>query len=283
MEGGDHLSLQTPGAGSSQPRPRRVPIPLPPPRAHILPGTSALHVRTPTRTDTLHQEVELGVYLQPDHNDGPFSNPGGIFERRGSASSGFFLANPSWRTDIVTFCRYIKPLALGTFLTSLPLPSHARIDDVLGNARITHIQARKSRRPPFLHEYLLVFFTAARNQRFVMRIDRLGKVGPASTGWPLGWCTGRHGVAVNKAVQEVGVYHIQDSQSGIDSEDGAWLAMDGRWKSYPIATLATWESLKERSETVSHHVQTAAVHSGPPPRLFDVSRLLEAILLEMPT
>ncbi|KAG9100186.1 hypothetical protein FRC06_004461 [Ceratobasidium sp. 370] len=254
MAVGDHSDLQTPGAGPSQPRSS---LPLPPPRAHVLPGTSALHARAPTRTDTLHQEVELGVYLQPDHNIGGAAQPplnlSGIFERRGSASSvvskfssagkSFFLANPTWRTDIVTFC------------------SHARIDNVLGHARITHVQARKSRRPPFLHEYLLVFFTAARNQRFVMRIDRLGKVGSASTGWPLGWCAGRHGVAANTAVQEVGVYHIQDSQSGIDSEDGAWLEMDGRWRSYPIATLATWESLKERSETISHHVQTAAIHT----------------------
>ncbi|KAF8607111.1 hypothetical protein BDV93DRAFT_520020 [Ceratobasidium sp. AG-I] len=145
------------------------------------------------------------------------------------------------------------------------------MDSVLGNARITHIQARKSRRPPFLHEYILVFFTAARNQRFVLRIDRLGKVGSTSAGW-------REGIAPNTAIQEVGVYHVQDAQVGISSPDGAWLAMDGRWGSYPIATLATWES----EECVSYHVQTMAIHSGTRPRLKDVSRLLEAILLEMP-
>lgn len=149
------------------------------------------------------------------------------------------------------------------------------MDSVLGNARITHIQARKSRRPPFLHEYILVFFTAARSQRFVLRIDRLGKVGSTSAGW-------RDGLAPNTAIQEVGVYHVQDAQVGIDSEDGAWLAMDGRWGSDPIATLATWESEREGGECVSHHVQTMGVHGAPSPRLKDVSRLLEAILLEMP-
>ncbi|KAG9080021.1 hypothetical protein FRC06_007170, partial [Ceratobasidium sp. 370] len=138
-----------------------------------------------------------------------------------------------------------------------------------------------SRRPPFLHEYILVFLTAAGGQRFVVRIDRLGKVGSTSSGWPPGWCAARYGVAANTAIQEVGVYHIQDAQIGIDSPGGGWLAMDGRWGSYPIATLATWESTKAAGMHVSHHVQTAA--DGSDPRLKDVSRLLEAILLEMPT
>jgi hypothetical protein len=156
------------------------------------------------------------------------------------------------------------------------------MDDVLGNARVTHIQARKSRRPPFLHEYLVVFFTAARGQRFAIRIDRLGKVG-LTPGGLLRLCGGQHGVAANTAIQEVGGYHLQDSQCGVDSLNGPCLAMDGRWGSYPVATLATWDTLKEGSKYVSHHVQTTAVHCGPPPRLLDVSRLLEAILLEMPT
>lgn len=79
------------------------------------------------------------------------------------------------------------------------------------------------------------------------------------------------------------MYHIQDVQSGVDSPDGAWLAMDERWGSYPIATLATWESEMATGEHVSHHLQTVATQNGPIPELKDVSRLLEAILLEMPT
>ncbi|KAG9105083.1 hypothetical protein FRC07_009651, partial [Ceratobasidium sp. 392] len=141
--------------------------------------------------------------------------------------------------------------------------------------------ARKSRRPPFLHEYILVFFATSRKERFVMRVDRLGKVGSTSQGRLLGWCADRHGVTANTAIQEVGVYRIQDTQGGIDSSNGPWLAMDGRWGSYPIATLTTWETAKAAGTIVSHHVQAAA--SGPCPRLKDVSRLLEAILLEMPS
>ncbi|KAF8593348.1 hypothetical protein BDV93DRAFT_529903 [Ceratobasidium sp. AG-I] len=278
-------TTQSSGAGPSQPkpipprpktksRPTPIPVPIPtlPPIAYLGPRTPTVQVQPPSRVGTLQPDVELGVYLTPDHlslGSGPSSpKADGIFARRGSAGSiiiskvadvgeSFFLANSIWRTDIVTFC------------------CHVRMDPVLGNARITHIQARKSRRPPFLHEYILVFFTAARNQRFVLRIDRLGKVGSTSAGW-------REGIAPNTAIQEVGVYHVQDAQVGIDSPDGAWLAMDGRWGSYPIATLATWESEKGSGECVSHHVQTMAIHSGPGPQLKDVSRLLEAILLEMP-
>ncbi|KAG8715933.1 hypothetical protein FRC08_010017 [Ceratobasidium sp. 394] len=265
-----HDQIQTPGAGPS----RLSPLPI-----LALPTNADTSIRDSSPrvsvavcdTGPVPQEVELGTFLVPDKLS-PSSD--GHFPRRGSAGSivsikvstptkSFFLANSTWRTDILTFC------------------SHARIDTVLGDARITHIQARKSRRPPFLHEYILVFFTAAGGQRFVIRIDRLGKVGSTSSGWPLGWCTGRYGVAANTAIQEVGLYHIQDAQSGIDSPDGTWLAMDGRWGSYPIATLATWESAKAAGMHVSHHIQTAA--DGSDPRLKDVSRLLEAILLEMPT
>jgi hypothetical protein len=162
------------------------------------------------------------------------------------------------------------------------LCSHARIDSVLGRARITHVQARKSRRPPFLHEYILVFFSASQGQRFVARIDRLGKAGLASSG-SLGWCAGQRGAAANQAIQEVGVFHLQDSQIGVDSLDGPWLSSDGSWGSHPVATLVTWESVRENHAHVSHHVQTSSQTRGPSPRLGDVSRLLEAILLEMPT
>lgn len=92
---------------------------------------------------------------------------------------------------------------------------------VLGRARITHIQARKSGRPPFLHEYLLVFFTATQGHIFIVRIDRLGKViGSHSSGVSLGWCAGQKGAAANIAIQEVGVFHIQDVQMDVDALDG---------------------------------------------------------------
>lgn len=79
------------------------------------------------------------------------------------------------------------------------------------------------------------------------------------------------------------MYHIEDAQGGIDSLDGAWLAMDGGWGSYPIATLATWESEMVTGRHASHHLQTSTVYSVSNPQLKDVSRLLETIILEMPT
>ncbi|KAG9074785.1 hypothetical protein FS749_013624 [Ceratobasidium sp. UAMH 11750] len=116
-----------------------------------------------------------------------------------------------------------------------------------------------------------------------MRIDRLGKIGSTSGGGLLGWCAGRYGQASNTAIQQVGVYHIQDAQVGIDSPDGAWYACDGGWGSAPIATLIVWSDVSKTTTQVSHHTQTATARDGPTPRLGDVSRLLEAILLEMPT
>ncbi|KAG8735615.1 hypothetical protein FRC12_017979, partial [Ceratobasidium sp. 428] len=110
-----------------------------------------------------------------------------------------------------------------------------------------------------------------------MRIDRLGKVGSTPQGWRASW----HGVAANTPIQEVGVYRIQDTQSGIDSLGGSLLEMDGIWGSYPIATLATWESMRAAGAFISHHTQTST--SGPSPMVKDVARLLEAVLLEMPT
>ncbi|CAE6402233.1 unnamed protein product [Rhizoctonia solani] len=152
---------------------------------------------------------------------------------------------------------------------------HTRLNPALENACITQIQARKSRRLPFLHEYLLVYFSTGSGQSFVVRIDRLGKVGLSSIGEG-----GRStGVASNTAIQEIGVYHIQGSQSGIDSDDTPWLARDGTWGSKSVATLVT----RHPQMHISHHLQTAAENSSRHPTLGDVSRLLEGVLLEMPT
>ncbi|KAG8715606.1 hypothetical protein FRC11_002493 [Ceratobasidium sp. 423] len=176
-----------------------------------------------------------------------------------SGPKSVFLANSEWRTDIVTFC------------------GHARLDSGLGQSRITHIQARKSHRPPFLHEYILVFFTAANNQRFVARIDRLGKIKLTSVGGILTWFTGGRGTD-STAIQQVAMYHIQDDQCGIDSSEGPWFERDGRWGSEPIATLVSNTNGKKPSSQNAD----PSVPTGPTPRLKDVSRLLEAILLEMP-
>lgn len=271
--------MQTPGAGPSKHRP--PPIPIHSPGGHLDSSApkSNVRARTPTRTSTAFQEVELGVYLtsersprtpsilissSPSKAHFPSSKPSPSSHAGEFQSKNLLLTGSEWRTDIVTFC------------------SHARLDSALGRAHITHIQARKSRRPPFLHEYILVFFTVAHSRRFVARIDRLGKVGSTSGGL-LGWCAGRHGMASNTAIQQIGVYHVQDDHSGIDNPDGPWCAGDHGWGSDPIATLVTWSYANESRQQVSHHVQNAATLRGPIPRLGDVSRLLEAILLEMPT
>jgi hypothetical protein len=163
-------------------------------------------------------------------------------------------------------------------LNDVPLfDSHVRANLSLSNARITHVQARKSRRLPFMHEYLLVFFTLSDSQRFVMRIDRLGKVSLGSTGGNMGPARGR-----GNAIQEVGIYHLQDSQHGIETTTNApWLAMDGAWGSHPLVTLVAWDMLED-NKNMSHHVQSAASATSERPRLKDVSGLLEGILLEMP-
>ncbi|QRV99094.1 transmembrane protein [Ceratobasidium sp. AG-Ba] len=271
----------SPGAGPSRSRPSPIPIPTLSALNYLAPEP-AVRTRTPIRAATSDQEVELGVHFSKGKDIGtpPFvpasaspSRSEFAFHRRPSVvsisqskpSKSVFLNSSEWRTDIVTFC------------------SHARLDSALGQAKITHIQARKSRRPPFLHEYILVFFTTSNDQRFVARIDRLGKIGSTSGEGLLGWCAGRHGQVSNTAIQQVGVYHIQDSQIGVDSPEGAWFAYDGAWGSHPIATLIAWPNVDRAAEPISHHMQTATARDGPIPRLCDVSRLLEAILLEMPT
>lgn len=271
-QGVEGVELQTPGAGPSRwPLPNTL-VSLPRVCLSKKSVTNTLCPRTPTRSAT-DEDLELGLYLRPDcDTEDSSSQPsnGGVFASQRSAAKdilkvssphkSFFLANPTWRTDMVTFCSY------------------ARVDSVLGDARITHIQARKSYRLPFLHEYLLVFFVTASKQRFVMRIDRLGKLGSKGSGGP----KAQQGITARTAVQEVRVYHVQDSQTGVNSVGAPWLEMDGWWGSRPVATLATWEALNEGGEYVSHHIQTAALSSTQSPRLKDVSRLLEAILLEMP-
>lgn len=79
------------------------------------------------------------------------------------------------------------------------------------------------------------------------------------------------------------MYRVPNAKSGVDAIDGAWFERDKGWGSEPIATLVVWSHAGKANETVPNHTKTAQPHSKPSPRLQDVSRLLEAILLEMPT
>ncbi|QRV75830.1 transmembrane protein [Ceratobasidium sp. AG-Ba] len=260
----------------SKPRPGPISVPS----QNCLATTSRdVRIRTPTRSSTNEQEVELGICIGSNRQAGTpcnitgsasLSNPGfSVYESASTSGlhkpKSLFLTSSEWRTDIITFC------------------SHAIAGSVLGDAQITHVQARKSRRPPFFHEYILIFFTTANEQRFVARIDRLGKIGSGSGSILPGWCRRKKQPASNTAVQQVALYQLQDSQVGIDSSDGPWYAYDGGWGSYPIATLVSWSDMSTITQQVSHHVQTSATRNGPVPRLANVSRLLEAIMLEMPT
>ncbi|KAH7345438.1 hypothetical protein B0J17DRAFT_639895 [Rhizoctonia solani] len=273
-----HRAPQTPGAGPSRPRP---PVIIDPPPAHLPTSSAVVRARTPTRTDTcIYEEVELGLYLHPaaaatksstDKSSTDEDTP--LRKKRTSMrffphvvppkvpdpdpGHGLFFTRSEWRTDIITFC------------------SHVRADPSLRDARITHVQARKSRRLPFMHEYLLVFFTSLNSQRFVMRIDRLGKAGFVSSGEALGPTRG-----VGTAIQEVGIYHIQDSQHDVESNSNVpWLVMDGVWGSHPVVTLVAWD---ENRRPDSHHAQNAKFSTSQSPQLRDISGLLEGILLEMP-
>ncbi|KAJ1311893.1 hypothetical protein OPQ81_010353 [Rhizoctonia solani] len=261
---------QTPGAGPSRSSPPEI---FAPPQAHLPIASIEVRARTPTRTSTsAYEEVELGLYLNP--GDAKLSAPtdkntpssgrrgsiGSITSKTTEPGPGFFFNHSIWRTDIITFC------------------SHVRAHPSLSNAWITHIQARKSRRLPFMHEYLLVFFTSPTGQRFVMRIDRLGKVLLGSSGEPMGPATG-----TGTAIQEVAVYHIQDSHHGVDSNSNVpWLTMDGAWGSHPIVTLIASGKTSENGKHVSHGSKSSISGTPQLPRLLDVSGILEVILLEMP-
>ncbi|CAE6533106.1 unnamed protein product [Rhizoctonia solani] len=263
---GLHNVRQLIGAASTQSRPPAIVVPLP---TQFTNDSTTIRTRTPTRASTIYEEIELSTYLRPESaklGSMPSTPLSSVFARRGSNGSvslkvaeepeGSIFPNTTYRTDIITFC------------------SHVRLNPALESARITHVQARKSQRLPFLHEYLLVYFATSDSQRFVARIDRLGKVGSSSTSED----ERSRGVASNTAIQEIGVYHIQDPQSGVDSADTPWLARDGTWGSKPVVTLVT----REAHMHISHHLKTAPENSSQHPTLGDVSRLLEGVLLEMP-
>ncbi|CAE6487001.1 unnamed protein product [Rhizoctonia solani] len=162
------------------------------------------------------------------------------------------LANPRWQTDIVTFC------------------SHIARDPHLGRAQITQIQNRKSHRLPSLNEYLLLFFSVDK-RKFVARVDYYSSsTRLAEKEAPLSGV----GVALK---QQVTVYHVP-----LEGDATPWFEDDG---SELVAALTTWSSLGASGMSyVSHHLATARERTGGQagPKLHDVARLIEAIVLESP-
>ncbi|KAF8688597.1 hypothetical protein RHS03_09708, partial [Rhizoctonia solani] len=255
------LESPTYGAGSSKPKPQALPLPLS--HGHRLdPQASNLRTRTSTRSSTFSQQVELGVHLNPEPlQEVPKSTQ---FSPSGSRlyfskTSRTFVANSEWSTDIVTFC------------------IHARSDTGLGQARITHVQARKSHKPPFLHEYILVFFTASNNQRFVVRIDRLGKIKLTSAGGVFSWFTGRRGTD-NTAIQQVEMHHIKDDRCGIDASEAPWSERDvKKFQSCPVHTHGNNASSERRRTTIgSDSLRNAKISFGDHKLLFHDSFVIIA-------
>ncbi|KAB5590361.1 Transmembrane protein [Ceratobasidium theobromae] len=166
-------------------------------------------------------------------------------------------AHSSWQTDIVTF------------------GSQTARDPLLRRAHVTEIQNRKSRKLPHLQEYLLVLFSAGQRE-FVARVDLAcrswfrGDVKRPEVGVPFSGLgqVSRH---------QVTVYRVEGGAT-------PWFDDDGSRGSELIAALSTWSSLGASGMTlVSHHLSTARETSSGGPKLSDVCRLIEAVVLESPS
>lgn len=189
--------------------------------------------------------------------------------------------SPTWQTDIITFCRY----------TTQRIKTALGCADSLYPALFTLILCLETRVPPTSkHEShtshlsytstALSFLPPSATNGLPCGLADLTRPAPRLRG---AHYAARCSATANAVIQQVGIYHVQNAQIGLNSGDRPWLEMDGRWGSRPVATLATWESVSKNSEHVSHHVQTAALSGAQCPRPKYVSRLLEAILLVMST
>lgn len=86
------------------------------------------------------------------------------------------------------------------------------------------------------------------------------------------------GLSGQAARQCVTVYHATS-----DGES-PWFDADGRRGSELVAALSTWADLGVSGTIfVSHHLSTARDASSGRPSLQDVSRLIEAVILEAPS
>ncbi|KAJ1301110.1 hypothetical protein OPQ81_003526 [Rhizoctonia solani] len=208
------------------------------------------HPRVPIRTTTFDHEGWIRAHQQKSQ---PLAEPVTCPPPPKPSPPSTLLANPRWQTDIVTFC------------------SHITRDPLLARAQITQIQNRKSNRLPSLQEYLLLFFSIGQRQ-FVARVDYVHRSAAVEKEALLS------GVGL-ASKQQVTVYHVPS-----EGEATPWFEDDGNRGSELIAALTTWTTLGASGMTYfSHHLSTAQeVSSNQGPRLQDVARLIEAVILESP-
>ncbi|KAG9119696.1 hypothetical protein FRC07_005146, partial [Ceratobasidium sp. 392] len=204
--------------------------------------------RVPIRTTTFDHEGWIRMQQERQRTELEVVSEGVI-------EHGILLGQARWQTDIISFC------------------SHIRQDPLLRRAYVTEIQNRKSKRLPYLQEYLLLFFTAGQ-RHFVARIDYPTRSSDSSSAKePLSG-----GLSLGTR-QVVTVYHVTEDEGATP-----WLEDGGRSGSELVATLTTWADLGAGGTTfVSHHLSTARDGSSGRPSLQDVCRLVEAVVLETPT
>ncbi|KAG9075704.1 hypothetical protein FRC06_009946 [Ceratobasidium sp. 370] len=161
---------------------------------------------------------------------------------------------PSWTGDVSTFASAVI--------------AHPEAK----NSRVVKIQARKSRKLPFKHEFLLVYVLIGGKAK-VARIDRLGKIGGV-----LGLRQGHR-----TALEEVHLFDLEHEEA----DD--WLYDSKRNGSVPIATLhvrgqpelpSYRVNATSRQNTMFSDEAEASPHTLS---LIDIARMLNFIQVEMPT
>ncbi|QRW13494.1 transmembrane protein [Ceratobasidium sp. AG-Ba] len=271
--GNGQSEVKTPRPASAPPRTNDT-LHIPKPRHHRPPNIQLLDPenapqlwqRSPTRQST--EDIELQDRSNsrgPKESKEPKERPGSRFSSssrgpspvKAPADKDSVLDVPSWRGDIATFTDAV-----------IAHPESR-------NYKVYKIQARKSRKLPFKHEFLLVYVHVAGKPK-VVRIDRLGKIGGI-----LGLRQGHRA-----ALEEVHIFDLEHP----DAED--WLYDTKRNGSQPIATLMASpppgsEQLPNYPGTSSssQNTVTIVVEGAPWPTLslVDIARMFKFIQVEMPT
>ncbi|KAG8737896.1 hypothetical protein FRC10_007543 [Ceratobasidium sp. 414] len=266
---GDLDSKDTIARPSTAPPRANDTLHVPKPRPHRHPDLQLLDPANPPRlwqrSPTRQTTGDIELQERPKSTDRHFSRfsissrtPSPLRTPQVNSSSEFIsrvvLDVPSWTGDV------------STFASAVIAHPEAR------NSRIVKIQARKSHKLPFKHEFLLVYLLIGGKAK-VARIDRLGKIGGV-----LGLRQGHR-----TALEEVHLFDLEHEEA----ED--WLYDSKRNGSVPIATL----HIRGQPELPSCEVGSTSRHNtlfaneeGASPHtlsLIDIARMLNFIQVEMPT